>query len=676
MLGFIGRVALLLALPVAAYGIFASVFGVRRHHPGLVASGRNAVFATFGLATMALVAMEVALLTHDFSVSYVAEVGSRDTPTLITAISLWAALDGSILFWLWVLTLYSMIVALLYRRRRVDEMPYVLATLLGITVFFLIVLVGPGNPFEQVWPVPLDGRGPNPILQNHPMMALHPPAQYLGYVGFSVPFAFAVAALVTGRVGAWWVRAVRRWTLVSWIFLTLALASGGWWAYEVLGWGGYWAWDPVENAALMPWLTATAFLHSIMIQERRDMLRGWNVSLIVVTFALTILGTFLTRSGVLGSVHAFTQSLIGPLFLGFVAVVLVFSTALLLWRSDRLRTDGSLDSVLSREAAFLIANLVFVSLTFTILLGTLFPLVAEAVAGTKVSVGEPYFNRMTVPLLASLIFLMGVGPALPWGRTSLRRAGSDFSTPFIGGIVGVALAALLGVHGFWPLLTLGLSAFAAVVMAREILRGVRTRVLKGENPAGALLRIVTGNPRRYGGYIVHFGVLMVAVAITASWNYSIDVEATLRPGDAMSVGDYFVRFENLQAREEQHRFSVIAVVAIDKNGTPLGRLEPRLNFYPSQSEPVLTPAVRSSLKEDLYVTLTAFPEDGSSATIRVIVTPLVMWLWVGVYVMVAGTVVALAPVRRKSRPRGDSATGGLTHATRAQEQPDEELIAP
>ncbi|HZD04223.1 MAG TPA: heme lyase CcmF/NrfE family subunit, partial [Longimicrobiales bacterium] len=537
----IGTLALMVALPVALWGAGASLVGARRGHAALVASGRNAALAFFGLATLAVGAMEYALLTHDFSVGYVAHVGSRGTPTFITAISLWAALEGSILFWLWVLALYTGLCAWLYRSRHRAELPYATATLLGIGVFFLIVLLGPSNPFETVSPVPLDGPGPNPLLQNHPLMALHPPAQYLGYVGFSVPFAFAVAALATGRVDAWWVRAVRRWTLAAWIFLTLAIIAGGWWAYEVLGWGGYWAWDPVENAALMPWLVGTAFLHSIMVQERREMLRGWNVALVVTTFALTIFGTFLTRSGVIGSVHAFSESPIGPLFLGFLAVVLIFSTALVLWRSTPLRSPGRLDSLLSREAAFLVGNLLFLGLTFTVFLGTVFPLAAEALTGTKVSVGTPYFNGMTVPLLAAVVFLMGVGPALPWRRSGAGGLRRRFLAPAAAGVAATAVALLLGGRGFWPLLTFGLSGFTAWVMLSEVARGVRVRSGRGEAPPVALARLVAGNRRRYGGYVVHLGVILAAVGITASWNHRTEDEATLRPGEVLDVGGYTLR---------------------------------------------------------------------------------------------------------------------------------------
>ncbi len=646
MTGTIGYAAILTALPVAGFGVVALVMAARNGSARLMRNGLNAALAYFVLASLAVAAMEYALVTHDFSVGYVAQVGSRSTPLWVTISSLWASLEGSILFWLWVLAMYTALVVWIYRHKQVEGFAYAVATLLGIGIFFLIVLLGPANPFERVSPVPPDGPGPNPLLQNHILMTVHPTTQYLGYVGFSVPFAFAVAALITGKVGQWWVRLVRRWTLMAWIFLTISIVAGGWWAYEVLGWGGYWAWDPVENASLMPWLTATAFFHSVMVQERREMLRGWNVSLIVATFVLTILGTFLTRSGILGSVHAFTESLIGPLFLGFIGIVLLFSTVLVLWRTAQLRTPGRLDSILSREAAFLVANLLFVALTFTVLVGTIFPLVAEAVRGVKVSVGTPYFNVMTVPLFAAVVFLMGVGPALPWRRTTWQRFRNDFGVPAVAGLLLAGVGFLFGLRGFWPVLMFILVGFAAAVMARDVVRGLRRGMERGWSLPGAALQLVRRSPRRYGGYIVHAGVLVIALAVTVSWNYKNEVEATLTPGEGMQVGDYTIRLEGLRGEEEAHRFAVISTVAVSKDGRLLDRIEPKMNFYPTQKQPIPTPVVRSSAVRDVFVSLQAFEEDGSSATLKVVVTPLLVWLWVGAYVMTAGTIVAVWPWRR------------------------------
>ena len=401
----VGTSALRVALGMAILAIGLAVWGVRRRDDDVVRAAYSAVYANAVLLSLAVAAMLTALLSHDFSVKYVAQVGSRSTPTLYTIASLWGALEGSILFWGWVLSLYAAAVIYVNRHRVGALVPYAAATLMGIAVFFGILLVGPATPFGLVSPIPTDGPGPNPLLQNHILMAVHPPLLYLGYVGMSVPFAFAIGAMLSGELGDdAWISSTRRWTIIAWGFLSAAIIAGMWWSYEVLGWGGYWAWDPVENASFMPWLTATAFLHSVMLQQRRGMLKLWNMCLVVSTFVLTILGTFLTRSGILSSVHAFTQGAIGYYFLAFIAIVLLFSLVLIAGQSGRLRASGNLDAAVSRESVFLLNNLLFAAFTFTVVLGTLFPLVAEALRGVKVSVGAPFFNRMTLPMGMALIF--------------------------------------------------------------------------------------------------------------------------------------------------------------------------------------------------------------------------------------------------------------------------------
>src|ERR1035437_8472101 len=411
--------SILVSMAVVLFGIVAVPVAMRTGRRGLLPYAFAAVYTNFFLVSVAAFAMVYALVTHDFSVSYVAQVGGRATPLLFTVISLWGALEGSILFWAWVLSMYAAAVVWINSRRPGNLVPYAAATLLFVSFFFAILLVGPADPFGAVSPVPPDGPGPNPLLQNHILMAIHPPLLYLGYVGMSVPFAFAVGAMLSGEVERDdWIRITRRWTLASWAFLSAAIIAGMWWSYEVLGWGGYWAWDPVENASFIPWLTATAFLHSAMVQERRQMLRLWNLNLVVGTFVLTILGTFLTRSGIISSVHAFTTGTIGYYFLAFIALVLIASLGLVAGNSDRLGSVGHLDSAASRETVFLLNNLFLTAFMFTVLTGTLFPLVAEAIKGVKVSVGEPFFNRMSLPIVVTLLFLMGVGPALPWKAAS------------------------------------------------------------------------------------------------------------------------------------------------------------------------------------------------------------------------------------------------------------------
>ena len=439
-----------------------------------VTVAQGAVYANFALVTVAAGAMMWALARHDFSISYVAQVGSRATPLFYTVISLWGALEGSILFWAWVLALYSVGVVWTNRNRPGLLVPYASAALLAIALFFHILLVGPANPFHLVSPVPLDGPGPNPLLQNHILMAVHPPLLYLGYVGMSVPFAFAVGAVLSGDVTTDdWIRITRRWTLTAWGLLSAAIIAGMWWSYEVLGWGGYWAWDPVENASFIPWLTATAFLHSVMVQERRDMLRLWNLNLVVGTFVLTILGTFLTRSGIISSVHAFTQGTIGYYFLAFIAIVLVGSLIMVAGNSDKLRAPGQLDSALSRETVILLNNLLLTVFMFTVLIGTLFPLVAEAVRGVKVSVGEPFFNRMTLPVMVALLFLMGVGPALPWKRGNA----DDLKRKMLPGLIVAALLAIIvvvaGAKSPYAVLAFAFGGFGATLNIQEFVIGAR-----------------------------------------------------------------------------------------------------------------------------------------------------------------------------------------------------------
>jgi cytochrome c-type biogenesis protein CcmF len=644
----LGYDALIIALGVAIFGAIALMAGARRGRSDLLRSGEVAVYATFGLVTVSALSMIYALVSHDFSVGYVAQVGSRATPLFYTVISLWGALEGSILFWAFVLTMLSALVVYRNRTRPGTLVPYAGGVLLGITTFFLILLVGPANPFELVSPVPADGPGPNPLLQNHPLMAVHPPLLYLGYVGMSVPFSFAIGAVLSGEIeGDGWIRLTRRWTLVAWAFLAAAIVAGMWWSYEVLGWGGYWAWDPVENASFLPWLTATAFLHSVMVQERRGLLKLWNLNLIVGTFVLTILGTFLTRSGVLSSVHAFTQGTIGYYFLAFIALVLIASFALVAGNSEKLKPTGSLDAAISRESVFLLNNLFLTAFTVTVLVGTLYPLVAEAIRGVKVSVGEPFYNRMTLPICALLLFLMGVGPALPWRRASAGVIRRQLIPPAVVALVAAVVAFLVGARSIHALAAFGFGAFALTANAREFVDGALARMrAHGESVLVALARLVAANRRRYGGYIAHVGVLSVTLGIAASATFRAEREATLAKGETLAVGAFTVRLNEVYGRTEPQREVLAASVTVLRNGRQVGQLEPRMNFYPTSDQPVPTPAVRSRLAGDLYVNLQAFAQDGSNATLRVIVEPLVPWIWIGGLIVCLGAFVSAGSGRR------------------------------
>jgi cytochrome c-type biogenesis protein CcmF len=720
MIGLLGHFVVVIAFVTAALGSLASFIGARAHLPALRSFGKLAAFWVFTLLVIAVGLMEYALLGHDFSVKYVAEVGSRETPLYYTVISLWAALDGSILFWALLLSLYTVVFLLLYRKDlprpthagaygmqpaapALDLQPDVTAVLLGLSAFFLFLLAGPGNPFARQSPVPADGPGPNPLLQNHPMMGLHPPLLYLGYVGLSVPFALAMAALLRGAPGADALRLLRRWALVPWVCLSLGIVAGMWWSYAVLGWGGYWSWDPVENASVMPWLVTTAFLHSLQVQERRQMLKAWTLTLVVSAFLLSLLGTFLTRSGVLVSVHSFTQSAIGPVFLGFLALVLVGSVGLLLTRSRELAAPGTLDATVCREVAFLLNNLLLVAITVTVLLGTLFPLLAEAVGGTQLSVGAPYFNQVAVPLGLALLFLLGIGPALPWGAARPEELQYRFLLP-VGVGVGLILVLLgLGVRGIGPLVTFGAAAFVLTVTLEQVGSDLRARRRSsGEGWSGAARRLVAAHPRRYGGYLAHVGVLVVVVGIAASQAYQVRALATLRPGQSMALAGYTLTYKGLRPTLEANRLVLAAAVTARRGSQRLGTLLPSQNYYPGVPDPVVTPAVREepwelawglvqghtplpdlgqllggrNPFEDLYLVLNGVaaqhgkqPLGTRSIALQAVVTPLVGLIWLGGMVVGLGGVVALLPARRRRRvaerehPAGDAA--------RPQLQPEE-----
>jgi cytochrome c-type biogenesis protein CcmF len=649
MTRLIGVATVTAAFILAIVGMIAAVVGARRGNDRLTGLARSIAYLLFLLMFIANSAMVYGLVTHDFSISYVAQVGSRATPLFFRVISLWSSLEGSILFWGLVLSGFTA-AAVYFTANRLGQMAnYATATMLAVGAFFYLLMVGPADPFVLMSPIPPDGPGPNPLLQNHILMAIHPPFLYLGYVGMTVPFAFAIGALLSGRLDDTWIRETRRWTTTAWMFLSLAIMMGMWWSYEVLGWGGYWAWDPVENASFMPWLTATAFLHSVMVQERRDMLRMWNLTLVVATFTLTILGTFLTRSGVLSSVHAFSEGDIGKYFLGFIASILVFSMILLTGRSTELRAAGKIDNPVSRETAFLINNLLLTAFTFTVLLGTLFPLIAEAVRGVKVSVGAPFFNKMTVPLCAALLFMVGVGPALPWRGADSEYLKKKFYVPAAFALGGALLGLLLGARSVYSLLAFSFSAFALGSNGQEFWQGTRARVrAHGENYGTALFRLVRSNNRRFGGYTAHIGVIMIALGIAGSSELKTERQATLRPGETMQIKGYTLRFDRVWGKEEPHRVVIGADLIVLKNNREVGKLDPRTNFYRVRNEPVPTPAVRERPLHDLYANLMSFERDGSSATFVVFHQPLVGWIWVGGFVIAFGALISL--MRPRKRP--------------------------
>ena len=633
MTAFLGTVGVGLGLVGAIGGaatLVMALFSRRREH-------HRRVFWWVGAMTagcvLAVLAMEVGLLRDDFSMQYVAANSTRATPWLYKIATLWGALEGSLLLWALVLSGYVTAVSISFRRRIEDRLvAWALLTMLAVCVFFFGLLAAPADPFGTLLVAPLDGDGLNPLLRNHPLMAIHPVMLYLGYVGFTVPFGFAVAALITGRLGEGWLVTTRVWTLIAWGSLTVGILLGAWWSYEVLGWGGYWAWDPVENASLLPWLTGTAFLHSVIVQERRGMLRVWNLSLLLATFALTIFGTFLTRSGVIDSVHEFSASSLGPLLLGLFAAILVVSVALIGWRGDQLRSPGSIDSPVSREGAFLANNLLFTLFAFIVLLGTVFPLIVEAINNDQLAVGRPYFDRMLLPLGVALLLVMGIAPLLTWRSTSAHLLGNRALGPAALGALTMAAAVWLGAEGFGPVLGIGLGGFVIGSAVRHLVLTARRQGW----------RAATG--RAGGGMVAHIGVSLLAFGFIASTSFSEEGEFQLRPGEVGSVAGHQIRFVQLTDEMDGPNRVVRAQIEVEGRGI----YAPAITQYPTFGRPIATPSVATSLVDDVYLSLVAIPEENSDVVVvRVLVEPLVGWIWVGGFVIAAGTVLAIVPERRK-----------------------------
>lgn len=648
MTATIGYASILLALIFALWGIIAPILGARTGQNGFFASTRAAITGQFILVTLASLSLIYALVTTDFSVKYVFFNTTRSTPVYYRITGLWGALEGSLLLWEWILIIFSGLVAWIYKDRHRELMPWVLMIFSIVSAFFLAVIAFASNPFESVFPIPADGRGLNPLLEDANMMT-HPPLLYTGFVALTVPYAFAMAALIIGRLDDAWIVTTRRWTLTAWFFLTMGNLVGAYWSYHVLGWGGYWAWDPVENAAFMPWLPATAFLHSVQVQERKQMLKVWNLSLIIIAFSLTIFGTFLTRSGILSSIHAFSSGPVGIIFLAFLAFILLTSFGLLAWRSKQLRGQPELDSLVSRESAFLLNNVVLVSALFTIFLGTIFPLISEAVAGVQVSVGAPYFNSVTVPLFLLLVFLMGVGPMIAWKKASWDNLRRNFLWPTVASFVVALFLFIWLVRDFLPLLGFTLLSFVVFTILFDTTLAVRARHrIAGEGVFSALVTLARRNQRRYGGLIVHLGVVLIFLGIAGSMSYSIEREVTLQIGEGLSIGRYHIQFEGLKRSQQPTHSRVEGAFRVFNEGHEIGVLSPALKFFPTQKSPVGRAVYRSTLIEDLYIILSGFSEvEQNQATLKVLVRPLLAWIWIGGFVIFLGTIVAVLPGRRK-----------------------------
>lgn len=646
-----GRGLVLLSLLFASAGTVAAFAAFLKRRADLT---RAAVLCAYGFAasmTLANVWMVVGLLRNDFSISYVAQVGSIDLPTWVKVVSLWSSLEGSILFWGGVLAAFIAIGTRSLSEAHGPARPAAIGVWLATATFFCFLIAAPAQPFGTVVDVPQDGPGPNPLLQNHVLMAIHPPFLYGGYVGMTIPFGLALAALMAGRLSPTLLGTIRTSLLAPWTFLTVAVVLGGWWAYEVLGWGGYWAWDPVENASLLPWLTGTAALHSAILTERRGVLKGWTMSLVIASFLLTILGTFMTRSGIFNSVHSFTQSAIGPTILVFLGAATLASVLLLGFRVDLLRPDGELDRGASRDTAFLAQNMLFVLFTFTVLIGTVFPLIVEAVRNVQMSVGRPYFDRMTVPIGALLLFVMGVGPALPWGASSREEIKRRLLPPLGMGLVALAIALGFGIRTPWTLITLFFAGYAAHVTLFEALRPARTRMkFRTDGFLKALSQDIFGpGLRRFAAYVAHAGAVTAFIAIAVSSTSGRSVERTLKQGESTTLGAYTLTFEGVEREAEAHRTSLIARIGVKKGETTLQALRPMMNQYRSQRESIGTPAVRTGLVEDLYLSAMNIDEENQTVGLLIMINPLVSWLWIATVIMAIGGVMALSSSMRAGR---------------------------
>lgn len=645
----LGSFSLLLAFILSVYAVLAFLLGVKVKSSKWIESGQNTVFAITGLLTLAVLVLIYAFIVHNFQIQYVAEHSSKSLPIIYRLSAFWAGQEGSLLLWGWLLAVFASLVLFQNRRRNRELVPYVLAVMMGISLFFLALLVFVDRPFQELAFFPADGRGLNPLLQN-PGMILHPPTTYLGYVGFTVPFAFAIAALLTGRLGDIWIKSTRRWTLFSWFFLGIGNLLGAQWAYVELGWGGYWAWDPVENASLLPWLVATAYLHSVMIQERRGMLKVWNMVLIILTFTLTLFGTFLVRSGILSSVHSFAVSpLMGGLFLSFIAVVLIFSFILLVNRLALLKSENELDSLLSRESTFLFNNLILLGAAFAIFWGTIFPLISEAVRGVKITVGPPFYNQIMVPIGLVLLLLTGICPLISWRKASGKNLRRNFLYPLIIAAIGGIVILAWGVRHPYALISYILSIFVAATIIIEFVRGSKARrKMRREGYLKSFFNLTRGNKRRYGGYIIHIGIVLLFVGITGSSAFKVEKVETLAKGESLTIKNYQLKYEDFSSYPTESKQVTTVTLSVYREGKKVATLRPAKNLFRNQEQPTTEVAIRSTLREDLYVILAEYDQDGR-VTLKVLINPLVMWMWIGGFVLSGGAIIVMWPDKREKQ---------------------------
>jgi len=647
----IGSLAILLAFCFAAYSVLASVAGRLAKRPLLVLSASRAVYCVWGLLTVAAGLLVYSLITGDFRLAYVAAHSNRSMATAYKFASWWGGQEGSLLLWAWLLSTYTAVVVFQNRRKFRDMMPYVTAVLMATETFFLILIAFVEQPFRVLMAgkgiVDVgDGQGLNPLLQ-YWTMVIHPPMLYLGYVGFAVPFAFAIGSLITKQPGEAWIHTTRRWTLVTWMFQTTGVLLGAGWAYAVLGWGGYWGWDPVENASLLPWITATAFLHSVMMQEKKGMMKVWNVVLISSTFFLCIFGTFLTRSGVVQSVHAFAQSSLGKYFVAFLAIGIAATLYLILNRLDYLKSEAQLESVLSRESSFLFNNLILLASCFSVLWGTLFPVISEAVTGEKISVDAPFFNRVNIPIGLGLMLLTGVGPLIAWRKSSVESLKLSFAWPAFGGLALAAGLFAMGVRNFYALISFALCAFVTITVVSEFFKGAKAIQTKGgQNLVASMVELTHRNTRRYGGYLVHMGVVFMFIGFTGK-AFDIDKTVQVNKGQTVQLGRYQLTVGDTEPTKNEVYTSEILNVDVTKDGESLGRMRPERRLYLASNQPTSNVTIRRRLNEDLYLNFAGASNDGEGTVIQAYVFPLVSWIWIGYWVVLIGTGICLVPSKTR-----------------------------
>ncbi|MGH9481269.1 MAG: heme lyase CcmF/NrfE family subunit [Terriglobales bacterium] len=645
-----GAYALLLAFVLAVYGVVAGIVGAAAGRRAMAASAQRASLAVFPAVAAAATCLLGLIYHNDFSVAYIAEHSNRALPFYYKFAVLWAGQEGSLLFWTLLLSGYGFVALLTSGRKHPHLRPLAAVILSAIQAFFLLLNNFVASPFSTL-PVgtPADGSGLNPLLQ-YTQMDIHPPILYLGYIGFSIPFAFALAALIKRAPGDRWIQVTRLWSMVAWGFLTVGIVLGGYWAYKVLGWGGYWAWDPVENAAFLPWLTGTAFLHSVMMQEKRGMLKVWNVWLIFATFLLTIFGTFLTRSGIVSSVHAFAQSSIGNYFVAFL-VGLGALCAFAFWRNRAaLKSANQLESTLSRESGFLFNNFILLVACFAILWGTIFPVLSEAIQGEKITVGPEFFNRINIPLFLFLLFLTGVGPLLAWRRTSAGSLRRNFLWPAAAGLATGTVLLGLGMRDPYPVVSFALCAFVLTTIATEFGRGARVLARRGRSLPAALVQLTMRNTRRYGGYIIHVGIILMAIGITGS-AFNRDVEAPMPYQATIKIGPYQLVSESYTQDDNANFAAEAEIIQVRRNGRYVATMYPARRFYKASNQAQSIVAIRSRPLEDLYLVYAGDDPNTQQPILHAYLNPLISWIWLGALVVVAGTLIALLPSRRTDARR-------------------------